>query len=1265
LKLPDLSNLPKVLILISVGAFLPSTLLAQPDRIGGSIDARRLVELRGNIHPLAKPQFDAGAVDPSLQLNYITLMVKPSASQQAELDQLLIEQQDPRSPNFRNWLSPEQYADRFGASPADIAKITGWLRSEGLEIITVARGRRWIAFNATAQQVQRTFHTEIHNFRAGGELHFANATEPSVPAAIEPMVLGIQGLDNFYPKPRKRASALPEATNSTGGHVLGPDDIAIIYDITKLYNAGINGTGVSIAIVGGSQIPLSDVRQFRSTFGLPTDPPTFMLVPGSTDPGFASSWQGENTIDTQWVGAVARNANVLFVYSNNVYTSLTYIIDQDLAPVISVSVGQCEPNLGSNIQGLGADAQQAAAQGQTELVSSGDWGADTCDFSDFSGTPTKNPASVNGWASPPEVTAVGGTTFDEGNGKYWGPYPGNANQATALGYIPEKGWSQSGGGYSSVYSRGAWQVGALPPGNARGVPDVALSSDEGHDYYYWVSNGAQVGVGGTSVAAPVFAGMVVLLNQYLGTNGLGNINPNMYRIAKSPNSAFHDITTGGNFTPCVPGSSTDCPAGRTSYGYSAGPGWDPVTGLGSVDAYNLVHVWTSGEIGTTTGVTANPVNVSLSGQTQFTATVTANSNVTPTGSVAFTLGNTSLGTATLFGSGSKATATLSVSGGQLTAGSETILATYGGDSNVNGSTGSVTITVSVPASNSAVIPSIVPDPVYQQQQPDANGNSWFYTIRLAEVAGVATTLTGFSIDGTDYSTQINDLFETSAIPANGTLATELADGGFSVPITRAFVFSGMDASGRTWTQTINVPFYGPQTSASMVLTSVPATVVQNPGASANCQWFQNLLLQEQTGHAVQITKVLAGGYDLSSNILTYFPSTRLPALGYLIGSICWSGVAVPTNYSYEIDGVDDGGNQVFITASVPFQGPVNNPGALSVSSGTVPLSIPDSSQSTNAQVSVNVPAGQQWTVSVFPSNQTTNWLTLYPPSGTGPATVTVSASGVGGALDDGLYQATLAFQSTNTLPPSVLVQVNFVVGQPNVTSIVNGASFVDTGLSPGLIFTLKGTGLGPISPQGVQLDSNGNVASNVDGVQVLVGGTAAPLLYVQAAQINAVVPYEIAGKVGQQVNVQVMNNGAAGNMGSANVVTTAPAIFSLGNNQGAILNQDASVNGPGNPAAVGSVIQIYATGEGQLRPSGVDGQIATQTLANLPRPVAPFSLTIGGKPATYTYAGTAPQSFEGFFQVDAVIPAGVPSGSAPVILMVGGVPSPPLNVVVK
>jgi uncharacterized protein (TIGR03437 family) len=236
-----------------------------------------------------------------------------------------------------------------------------------------------------------------------------------------------------------------------------------------------------------------------------------------------------------------------------------------------------------------------------------------------------------------------------------------------------------------------------------------------------------------------------------------------------------------------------------------------------------------------------------------------------------------------------------------------------------------------------------------------------------------------------------------------------------------------------------------------------------------------------------------------------------------------------------------------------------------------------------------------------------------------------------------------------------------IIGSRSNSYVFNNTNFAATGLSPGLIFSLGGTGLGPTVRQGPALDAGGKVATTIAGVQVLVGGTAAPLIHVSANQIDAVAPYEIAG--GTSANVQVVYNGMISNVPNATVVATAPGIYSLGNNQGAILNQDLSVNGPNNPAAKGSVISIFATGEGQLKPPGVDGQL--ESGPNLPTPVAGVSVTIGGIGAVVSYAGTAPQSFDGFLQVNATIPAGVASGAVPVVLTVGNNASAPQNVVVQ
>ena len=438
-------------------------------------------------------------------------------------------------------------------------------------------------------------------------------------------------------------------------------------------------------------------------------------------------------------------------------------------------------------------------------------------------------------ASVPEVTGVGGTTFSEGIGGYWASSNGEYGYS-ALSYIPEVGWndtssvghlSASGGGMSTLYKRPAWQT---APGvqalNVRFVPDVSMSASEQHDPYLVVEGGTVLEIGGTSAATPVFAGIMLLLNQYLGTNGLGNINPELYSLASTASGVFHDITSGSNLVPCVAGTN-GCIGGYL--GYAAGPGYDMVTGLGSVDAYNL--------------------------------------------------------------------------------------------------------------------------------------------------------------------------------------------------------------------------------------------------------------------------------------------------------ALAWRGAA-----------------------------------------------------------------------------------------------------------------------------------------QPSVTQIFNAASYVDSGLSPGLIFTVKGSGLGPSNGQTLEVNGSGELSNIVSGVQILVNGTPAPILYTSATQINAVAPYEIANMTGQRVNVQVINNGISSATISDLVVSSAPAMFNLGNNAAAVINQDGTVNSASNPAARGSYVSIYATGEGQTNPAGIDGFIPASA-ASLSHPNASVSVFMNQFSAQVLYAGTA--SFDGFFQVNAVVPQGLSPGTAPITLTVGAVASPTLNMFIK
>ena len=452
-----------------------------------------------------------------------------------------------------------------------------------------------------------------------GESHFANSTEPSVPAAIASLVMGVTGLDDFHARPAQSRRVLPSAASarspfgpqfsaSGGVHYLAPDDLATIYNLKPLYAAGYDGSGQRIAVAGESAVDLSDIRLFRALHSLPAKDPQLILVPDTTDPGFNDAMD-EADLDIEWAGAVARNANIIYVYSVDARLSALYAIDQNLAPVITLSFGLCESQ---NSQGLltltRALAQQANAQGITWLAATLDSGAAGCDVGTSARTPKASEGlAVDFPASLPEVTAVGGTQFDEAGGNYWSPF-NSFTLASALSYIPEKAWNESddqglaasGGGLSKVFPKPTWQAGpGVPSVNFRTIPDVSLSA-AGHDGYIAIIGGEPIVEAGTSAATPSFAGILALVNQYQELNGvesrsgLGNINPNLYSLAQATPGVFHDITTGDNIVPCVAGTP-DCFNG--TFGYTAGPGYDLATGLGSVDGFslavNLTKQWTT------------------------------------------------------------------------------------------------------------------------------------------------------------------------------------------------------------------------------------------------------------------------------------------------------------------------------------------------------------------------------------------------------------------------------------------------------------------------------------------------------------------------------------------------------------------------------------------------------------------------------------------------------------------------------------------------
>ena len=606
------------------------TALAQArQRIAQRVDNRKLMRLPGTTHPLATRVNDRGRVAGGVAMDRMLLVLKSSPEQEAALEQLLAEQQDPASPHYREWLTPRQFGERFGASQGDLDVLANWLQERGFRVNGVAEGRRTLEFSGTARQVEEAFQTEIHQYDVNGERHSANATDIAIPEALAPVVGGIRSLHDFPVHPLYRRA--PAFNISSSVHAIGPYDFAAIYNVAALWNLNYDGTGQTIAISGHTNIKLSDVTTFRSYFGLPANNP--QIVVNGADPGIiGADEETEADLDVEWSGAVARGATVQFVVSKSTRTtdgvdlSNVYIVDHNAASAISLSFGACEAQLGVAGNAFYSSLwAQAAAQGISVFVSSGDTGSAGCDVPlalDGKGKNITQPASgglaVNGLASTPYNVAVGGTEFNEAAGSYWNSAM-DAHRASASGYIPEVVWQESSyttpgasgnnlyagsGGVSGVYANPAWQTGPGVPSadplaagqHHRYLPDVSLSA-AGHDAYIIEQEGALYLVGGTSASSPAFAGIMAIINQHTGTRA-GNPNARFYALAAQAPAVFHDVTSGTIAVPCAggsPGCSAKAPSTNIGLmnGYSAGPGYDLATGLGSVDAFNLANYWSN------------------------------------------------------------------------------------------------------------------------------------------------------------------------------------------------------------------------------------------------------------------------------------------------------------------------------------------------------------------------------------------------------------------------------------------------------------------------------------------------------------------------------------------------------------------------------------------------------------------------------------------------------------------------------------------------
>ena len=497
--------LPLFVIALVCGSPVIAQNSARSARIVDKVDESQLMALKGDTHPEANSQNDLGPVNPDLPMTDLVLVLKRGAEQQSAFDEFVSSQYDSTSPNFHHWLEPADVGEKFGPSLTDIATISSWLTGHGFSIAEVSKNRMSIRFSGTAAQVERAFHTQIHNLSANGEKHVGNMSDPQIPAALAPVVAGVKALHNFFPRPLHSlgskavfnsetgkwaqatgsaaagagVSASPNitATHPEFGISIGtgssayviedvaPYDFATIYNVLPLWSAGIDGTGETIAIAGTSDINPSDVATFRSIFGLPAGTPPKTIVANGIDPGecIATSSTApctvgdliENTLDVEWSGAVAKGASIVLIVSgqtspttDTVYSSADYVIQNNIANILNVSYGECELFAGTSGNAAYNNLwETAATEGIAVFVASGDAGAATCDQGIASSVPYRAQygLTVSGLASTPYNTAVGGTDLNWGTtaSPYWGTTNNSSNGSNALGYIPEVPWNDT------------------------------------------------------------------------------------------------------------------------------------------------------------------------------------------------------------------------------------------------------------------------------------------------------------------------------------------------------------------------------------------------------------------------------------------------------------------------------------------------------------------------------------------------------------------------------------------------------------------------------------------------------------------------------------------------------------------------------------------------------------------------------------------------------------------------------------------------------
>ena len=580
-------SLVRTLLFVLTALLLVSTSLLVV-RMSVHADLNQQVQLHGQVVPLVQKAQLLHAANTSQPLN---LSISLQMRNAADFDNLLQQLYDPQSAQYHQYLTPDQFNQLFAPTADQVQQVVSYLQSQGLTVTSVAPNNLLIDATSSVGQAQQAFHTQINTYKIGGHTFFANATDPTIPVSLSSLIASINGLDNSvqYHPLYHRGQLLPQAGPTKG---YGPKDLEGAYDAGALHSASILGDNQTVAVFELDGYQRSDVAQYFQYYNLGNPNITNVLVDGSD--GSAGQGALEVSLDIEVVAAMAPHANQIVYEGPNTTQGLndTYnkIVTDDKAQISTVSWGLCERSSGtSELQTLDTILKQGAAEGISFFAASGDSGAYDC---------ADTTLAVDSPASDPYITGVGGTNLQLNAGAYSSETVWSDPSAVQRG---PKG-AGGGGGLSNTFKQPDWQKG---PGvqnqysnGFREVPDVTGDADPntGYAVYCTVSNAGcpstgWLAVGGTSAAAPLWAGSTALFNQYLQAHSkarLGYANPALYGLFNSqqPYPAFHDVTSGNNLF------------------YPATTNYDLASGLGSPDIYNIARDLVAGSVSGTP--TPNP-----------------------------------------------------------------------------------------------------------------------------------------------------------------------------------------------------------------------------------------------------------------------------------------------------------------------------------------------------------------------------------------------------------------------------------------------------------------------------------------------------------------------------------------------------------------------------------------------------------------------------------------------------------------------------------